>query len=91
MIAKDKDHAFLEADKLVKYDYEYDVVRSQRAGYPIYFTTKEGVNEWICDLGDRLEVNMENGKSVNIWIKDIEGEARKELVEKAKKFGYIAF
>ena len=23
---------------------------------------------WISDLGDRLEINLENGETVNIWI-----------------------
>ena len=26
------------------------------------------MNAWISDLGNRLEVNLPDGKSVNIWI-----------------------
>jgi putative selenate reductase molybdopterin-binding subunit len=87
----DVDKAFAEADRITSFDYEYDVVRSEKAGYPIYFTTKEGVNEWISDLGNRLEVNLMNGKTVNIWIKDVAAEARKELVRLAQEMGYTAF
>lgn len=87
--------AFYEANKLMNYDYEYDVYRSKKAGYPIYFTTKEGVNEWISHLGNRLEVNLENGKTVNIWIDDdserFEEREREKLIRLANKFGYISF
>lgn len=65
-----KEHAFAEANKIMKHDYEYDAHRSSRAGYPIYFSTAYGVSEWISDLGNRLEVNLENGESINIWIDD---------------------
>ena len=91
MTTDTRENAFYLADRLTKHDYEYDVVRSKKAGYPIYFTTKEGVNEWISDLGNRLEVNLENGKTVNIWIKDVAAEARKELVKLAQEMGYTAF
>ena len=70
MKVRSEKEAFIEANKLMHYDYEYDVCRSKNAGYPIYFTTKEGVNEWISHLGNRLEVNLENGETVNIWIDD---------------------
>lgn len=91
MRATSKEQAFWLAGKLTKHDYEYDVERSARAGYPIYFTVKEGVNEWVSDLGDRLEVNLEDGRSINIWIKDEVAEARKKLVEMTKAMGYTAF
>ena len=40
----------------------------ENAGYDIYHSTASGVNAWISDLGDRLEVNLENGETVSIWI-----------------------
>lgn len=50
-------------------DYEKDEASSQRAGYPIYRSTTEGhYYDYICDLGNRLEVNLSSGKTVNIWI-----------------------
>ena len=57
-------------------DYEKDEARTAGAGYPIYYSTADGVNAYICDLGDRLEVNLPNGDSVNIWI-----ERRQEFTE----------
>lgn len=61
-------NAWAEANKIFPTDYEYDASRSERAGYPIYHSTAAGVNVWISDLGNRLEVNLPDGKSVDIWI-----------------------
>ena len=60
--------AWEEANKIFPTDYEHDASRSERAGYPIYYSTAAGVNAWISDLGNRLEVNLQDGKSVGIWI-----------------------
>lgn len=60
--------AWAEANKIFPTDYEHDASRSERAGYPIYYSTAAGVNAWISDLGNRLEVNLPDGKSVDIWI-----------------------
>lgn len=60
--------AWAEANKIFPTDYEHDTSRSERAGYPIYYSTAAGVNAWISDLGNRLEVNLPDGKSVDIWI-----------------------
>ena len=57
-----------EANKIFPTDYEHDTSRSERAGYPIYYSTASDVNAWISDLGNHLEVNLPDGKSVNIWI-----------------------
>jgi len=55
------------ADSIISGDYIQDGLRSQRAGYDIYVSTN-GSQEFICDLGSRLEVNKAEGTSVNIWI-----------------------
>ena len=68
MKVKSKQEAWRKADEIFSTDYTKDDIRSNRAGYDIYRSTAAGVNAWISDLGDRLEVNMENGKTVNIWI-----------------------
>ena len=60
--------AWAEVRKIFPTDYEYSIERSERAGYPIYYSTASGVNAWISDLGNRLEVNLPDGKSVSIWI-----------------------
>lgn len=56
------------ANRLFPTDYEKDEERSIRAGYPIFYSTANGVNAWISDLGNRLELNYADGKSENIWI-----------------------
>ena len=61
-------NAWEEVRKIFPTDYEYSTERSERAGYPIYYSKASGVNAWISDLGNRLEVNLPDGKSVNIWI-----------------------
>ena len=60
--------AWAEVQKIFPTRYEHDANRSERAGYPIYYSTANDVNAWISDLGNRLEVNLPDGKSVNIWI-----------------------
>ncbi|WP_407399652.1 hypothetical protein [Treponema sp.] len=40
--------------------------KSKEAGYEIY--DSESGNNWLSDLGNRLEVNLENGKTISIWI-----------------------
>ena len=49
-------------------EYKKDEESSARAGYPVYRST---VNyyDYFCMLGDRIEVNFSNGKTVNVWIK----------------------
>lgn len=60
--------AWEAADKMFPTDYQISETASQNAGYPIY---RSPINFYdaICDLGDRLEVNVA-GKSVNIWVAD---------------------
>ena len=68
MKVKTTAEAWQKANELFPTDYMKDDIRSNRAGYDIYYSTAAGVNAWISDLGNRLEVNMENGETVNIWI-----------------------
>ena len=70
MKVKSKQEAWRKADIIFPTDYMKDNIRSNRAGYDIYYSTAAGGDAWISDLGDRLEVNMENGETVNIWIDD---------------------
>ena len=66
-----KYQAWQEANKLFPNDYMKDCEASERAGYPIYRSFVE-YNDYICDLNDRLEVNLASGKTINIWIKQPE-------------------
>lgn len=83
MVVNSKEQAWREADKLFPTDYEEDISGSKAAGYPIYKSTNPNLfYTYICDLGNSLEVNFENGKSVRIWISDRTEEIRKALVAK---------
>lgn len=72
IVVGSKQEAFWAANGLVHSDYDYDVNLSGRAGYPIYSSTTIP-DEWISDLGVRLEINLSGGKTINIWID--EGDA----------------
>lgn len=65
------------ANRLFPTDYEKDEEMSRRAGYLIYHSTADGVNAWISDLNNRLELNYSNGESENIWIVQDEGNYSK--------------
>lgn len=70
-------------------DYEKDEAASNTAGYNIY-RSRLNHYDYICDLGDRLEVNLANGKTVNVWIeshmqKASEPEAMENVEEKAEE------
>lgn len=68
MKVKSREEAWNKADIIFPTDYAKDEARSSRAGYDVYYSTAEGAAAWISDLGDRLEINLENGETVNIWI-----------------------
>lgn len=70
MKANSREQAWREADKLIPTDYIKDEKKSDAAGYDIYYSTCEGVNAWISDLGNRLEINLATGETVNIWIEE---------------------
>lgn len=67
MIAHSVSEAWEYADQIFPSDYEYDPAASARAGYPVYASTADS-GAWISDLGDRLEVNLADGQTVNIWV-----------------------
>ena len=53
-------------------DYQKDEISSNGAGYPVYRSTAEGhFYDYICAMDERLEVNLSNGKAVNIWFSAI--------------------
>ena len=70
MKVRSKQEAWSKADVIFPTDYIKDDARSESAGYDIYYSTAEGVHAWISDLGDRLEVNLATGGTVNIWIEE---------------------
>lgn len=70
MKVNSKKQAWEKANELFPTDYLKDEERSNKAGYDIYYSTCDGVNAWISDLGNRLEVNLGTGETVNIWIEE---------------------
>ena len=71
-------NAWKKVDEIFPTDYEYDLQRSKRAGYDVCSSTAEDhYYDYICDLGDRLEVNLSNGDTVNVWYGCEDGEDMK--------------
>ena len=73
MTVSSREQAWIEAGKIFPTDYDKDESSSARAGYPIFrfrgdWCTGDFANNWISDLGNRLEVNLASGESINIWI-----------------------
>lgn len=68
MIVSSVKEAWELANRLFRTDYEIDEERSRNAGYTIYHSTEEGVNAWIADLKNRLELNYHDGSTDSIWI-----------------------
>lgn len=56
------------ANEIFPTDYMKNDEKSDRAGYDIYESTLDGSGAWISDLGSRLEINLDGGRTVNIWI-----------------------
>ena len=62
-------------------EYKKDEESSAKAGYPVYRSIKNHY-DYFCMLGDRIEVNFSNGKTVNVWIKpDQKPEVRQHKPE----------
>ena len=73
--------AWEAADNIFPTDYIKDEALSLRAGYDIYLSTADGNCSYISDLGDRLEVNLDNGKTVNIWIDEAPQFQERQIAE----------
>lgn len=85
---KNAQEAWDMANKISPGDYDKDEESSRNAGYPIYRNSVE-FYDYICDLGDHLEINLKAGnKTINIWIVDEQEEipelpAKEEIKEAA--------
>lgn len=70
-----KQEAWEIVNQIFPSDYTEDIDGKDRFGYPVYRSNVE-YYDYICDLGDRLEVNLKNGcKAINVWI--VEPEEKK--------------
>lgn len=65
----DRHEAWKLVTLLTQDEFVYDYLRSDRAGYPIFYDTDLDSKVYLCDLGDRLELNYADGTSQNIWFK----------------------
>lgn len=74
-------HAWAIADELLPGDYAKDEQSSERAGYPIYRATSENSRAYICDLGDELEINYDDGSSQRITVRPEVLEAERQQAE----------
>jgi hypothetical protein len=86
MTVNSKEKAWEEANRLFPTDYDKDEISSERAGYDIYRHYELNYYNRICDLGNRLEVIV-NDITTNIWI-DENMEEDKEKVETMVKANY---
>lgn len=88
MKARTITEAWKMANEIFPTDYDRDSRASEKAGYAIY---RSPINyyDYICDLGDRLEINLANGKTINIWIeKDFTEDEKAEIRSYIDKFLY---
>ena len=97
MKAKNYNEAWTIAREIFPTPLQKDESSSQRAGYSVYRSTEENRYYcYICDLGDRLEINLDDGRTINVWIRPEESEAPDEISETvkaekdARKFGTSA-
>lgn len=74
MKCKSYNEAWEIAKALTNGDCALDARSTEIAEYKVYRSESEFYT-YICDLGDRLEVNLANGQTVNLWI---DPEAEKE-------------
>ncbi len=58
------------ANTIFPTDYNHDSYSSKRAGYPVYRGSLNPL-DYICDLGNRLEINLSSGKTVNVCIEEV--------------------
>lgn len=69
MKVKTIEEAWALALNIFPYEYEQDIESSEKAGYPVYRSINDNHKmNYISALCDRLEVNLETGESINIWI-----------------------
>ena len=85
--------AWEKARSIFPGEYAYDSDSSERAGYHVF--RGEKFYDYISDLGNRLEVNLANGITTNIWIiseeKTLSVEFTRDELEKILNvlFGHV--
>lgn len=84
MTVNSKERAWEEVNRLFPTDYEKDELSSERAGYDIYRHYSLNYYNRICDLGNRLEVIVDD-VTTNIWIDEsmVEDEEKVKVMVEA--------
>lgn len=90
MKATTRKQAWEMVDEMFPTDYNKDEKSSERAGYDVYRSPINAL-DYICDLGDRLEVNLANGKTVNVWIEEPKDFTDSEKAELRKYIDYFMY
>ena len=74
---------YIRVTALFPDEYKKDEESSAKAGYSVYRSTVNYYN-YFCMLGDRIEVNFSNGKTVNVWIKPDPKPEKREVKTEAE-------
>lgn len=96
MTVSSKQEAWNKVNQIFPTDYELDMGNSNRAGYPIYRSTAEGhYYDYICDLGNSLEVNLDSSHQptvcINIVEQDSEVDKMKARRETARRIRHLTY
>lgn len=76
--------AWARVSEIFPTDYTKDNESSAKAGYNVYRSDIEYYN-YICDLGDRIEINLKDGnQTINIWIDDKSPESEPQNEQPAE-------
>lgn len=70
-------------------DYTENTIKTRNAGYPVFDSNLGDENGYICDLGNRLEVNLADGTTVNIWIETAQEKVKRIVKEHNEKIDYF--
>ena len=70
-------------------DYTENTIKTKNAGYPVFDSNLGDENGYICDLGNRLEVNLADGTTVNIWIETAQEKVKRSVKEHNEKIDYF--
>lgn len=65
--------------EITKSGMRLDKDSTERAGYKIY-RNEEEYYEYVCDLGDRLELNRADGTTINIWYGEEQNKINEDVV-----------
>ena len=89
MTVKNIQEAWKTVNEIFPTDYSKNAIKTKNAGYEIYDSNLGDEHGYICDLGNRLEVNLASGKTVNIWIEENSFENLDRNLSQRRSTGYL--